>query len=233
MAQNDGKVPSNANFDEVLKAALNNFQKTEKIINIIIDGTRFIDNTNYNVLNDRGKKIGAAIKGFKPILDNMKTIFELVTIAGEKFSFKNMMKFELFSNYYEIILNDLVTMMKRVPMDEMVQTNANTSKLLAESIKLLLDSVKIINELSFKSLVKLRIKIPLMDSSFRKIIRWIGLLSEELNDVSEIIDRTEDIGKIFVNIFKIFAIINSFGLLTGMILRLKLKSISITFDAIN
>ena len=29
MAQNDGKVPSNANFDEVLKAALNNFQKTE------------------------------------------------------------------------------------------------------------------------------------------------------------------------------------------------------------
>lgn len=233
MAQNDGKVPSNANFDEVLKAALNNFQKTEKIINIIIDGTRFIDNTNYNVLNDRGKKIGAAIKGLKPILDNMKTIFELVTIAGEKFSFKNMMKFELFSNYYEIILNDLVTMMKRVPMDEMVQTNANTSKLLAESIKLLLDSVKIINELSFKSLVKLRIKIPLMDSSFRKIIRWIGLLSEELNDVSEIIDRTEDIGKIFVNIFKIFAIINSFGLLTGMILRLKLKSISKTFDAIN
>lgn len=232
MADKNKSVPSNANFAETLSAALENIKQSQLVIKTIIDSTAFIDNLKLDTLKERSKKFSELSKLLKPILDNMKSVLDVMNLAGEKFGIKAMIKFQLFLNHYEIILSDLTTMMMRIPIDDIVAKNAEVSKVLTESVKTLLESLDIVNKMDFKTIFKLRFKIKLLNKVVGMVIDWIAGLAFRLKDIGGIVERTENAGSAIANVFRILGMINTFGLLQGKILRLKLQQIIKTVDEI-
>ena len=232
MADKNKSVPSNANFAETLSAALENIKQSQLIIKTIIDSTAFIDNLKLDTLKERSKKFSELSKMLKPILDNMKSVLDVMNLAGEKFGIKAMIKFQLFLNHYEIILSDLTTMMMRIPIDDIVAKNAEVSQTLTESVKTLLESLDIVNKMDFKTIFKLRFKIKLLNKVVGMVIDWIAGLAFRLKDIGGIVERTENAGSAIANVFRILGMINTFGLLQGKILRLKLQQIIKTVDEI-
>lgn len=231
--QNKGKsVPSNANFAATLSAALENIKQSQLVIKTIIDSTVFIDNLKLDTLKERSKKFSELSNMLKPILDNMKSVLDVMNLAGEKFGIKAMIKFQLFLNHYEIILSDLTSMMMRIPIDDIVAKNAEVSQTLAESVKTLLESLDIVNKMDFKTIFKLRLKIKLLNKVMNVLFNWIGELALRLKATVGIEKKTENLGRSIANIFRILGMIDTFGLLQGIIIRLKLGQIIQTFDAI-